>query len=257
MARYKVIIAYDGTAFSGMQRQASGRTVQGTVEKALKGLGWSGASILVAGRTDAGVHAEGQVIAFDLDWAHTAEDLQNAMNAVLPDDVAARQVQTAGEDFHPRYDAVARRYRYRVLCQPQRQPLRERYAWRVWPPLELGRLEAASRALRGAHDFAAFGSPPKAEGSTVREVLQAEWRREDEDGFAFEVAANAFLYHMVRRMVGLLVKVGQGGAEAQQVSGALSGANEVVQELAPAHGLTLVAVDYGNNLEGKRLRERT
>ena len=244
MARYKVILAYDGTAFSGMQRQSNSRSVQSVFENALRSLDWKHKSILVAGRTDAGVHASGQVIAFDLDWRHSPEKLLMALNAELPQDVAAKTVELAAEDFHPRYDAKARTYEYRIRCQPLRDPLRERYAWRVWPPLQLRRLKAAAKLLRGEHDFAAFGTPPKKGGSTVRKVLQAEWRQEAEDEFVFSVKANAFLYHMARRLVGLQVKVGQGLLEPAVMKGALESKNSKVRELSPAHGLTLVDVEY-------------
>src|SRR3990172_6621761 len=140
MARYKLILAYDGAAFSGMQRQANGRSVQAVVEDSLRPLGWRDKSILVAGRTDAGVHARGQVIAFDMDWARSPESLLNALNAGLPKDVAGQRVNLAADDFHPRHDAKARRYEYRLFCQPQRDPLRERMAWRVWPAVKLNRL---------------------------------------------------------------------------------------------------------------------
>ncbi len=243
MARYKVILAYEGTAFSGMQRQANSRSVQSVFEDALRSLGWKQKSILAAGRTDAGVHASGQVIAFDLDWRHSPEALLKALNAELPQDVAAKSVSLAPDDFHPRYDAKARKYEYCIFCLPLRDPLRERYAWRVWPPLQVRRLKAAAKLLRGEHDFAAFGSPPKKGGSTVRKVLRAEWRQE-EDEFVFTVKANAFLYHMARRMVGLQVKVGQGLLEPEVVRNMLEDKNNKVRELAPAHGLTLVEVEY-------------
>lgn len=244
MARYKVVLAYDGTAFSGMQRQKNGRSVQAEVETALRQIGWDGKSILVAGRTDAGVHASGQVVAFDLSWRHTAEDLLNAINAGLPADIAASQALPVAADFHPRYDAIRRRYQYRILCQPQRQPLRERYFWRVWPRPMLNRLQAAAKLLRGEHDFAAFGSPPKKGGSTVRQVMQAKWSRTGEGEYAFTVEANAFLYHMVRRMVGLQVRVGQGQVPLEEVSRMLNDSGAKVRELAPPQGLTLVAVEY-------------
>lgn len=242
MARYKVILAYDGSAFKGLQRQRGAKTVQGTVESTLRKLGWQGKSVLAAGRTDAGVHATGQVIAFDMEWAHSEQDLLQALNATLPAELAAQRVSLAADDFHPRYDAKARRYEYRVFCQPLRHPIRERTAWRVWPAPKLRKLQAAARQLEGPHDFAAFGSPPKAGGTTQRTVFRARWRRSGEDEFHFEVSANAFLYHMVRRMVGLLVRVGQGQLEAQAVARALHG--ELVQELAPAEGLCLIGVDY-------------
>ncbi len=244
VARYKVVLAYDGTAFSGMQRQSNGRSVQAEVERALERIGWQGKAILVAGRTDAGVHAGGQVIAFDLEWKHPPQDLLRALNARLPDEIAARQVEPAPGDFHPRYDARQRRYEYRLFCRPQRDPLRERYAWRVWPAVKLSRLRAAAKEMRGEHDFAAFGSPPNQGGSTLRKVLRASWSKSAEDEYVFTVSANAFLYHMVRRMVGLQVKVGQGLAESELVGQMLNGKNEKVRELAPPQGLTLAAVEY-------------
>jgi tRNA pseudouridine38-40 synthase len=244
IVRYKVILAYDGSAFSGMQRQANGRSVQGDVEVALRRLGWQGKAILAAGRTDTGVHASGQVIAFELPWRHSTEDLLNALNASFPADIAARQVGIAAAGFHPRYDAKARRYEYRLVCQPQRDPLRQRYAWRVWPAPKLSRLQAAAKALRGKHNFAAFGSPPKKDGNTVRKVLAAKWRKVAEDEFVFSVTANAFLYHMVRRMVGLQVKIGQGALDASTIEQTLAGKLGKVRELAPPQGLCLVAVEY-------------
>src|SRR3972149_2148093 len=242
--RYKVVLSYDGTAFGGMQRQPSGRSVQAAVEAALRPLGWKGKSILAGGRTDAGVHARGQVIAFDLAWKHSQAALLNALNAGLPADVAAKSLSVAAADFHPRYDAKARRYEYRLFCQPQRDPLRERTAWRVWPAVKLNRLRVCARALRGEHDFAAFGSPSQKGGSTQRNGLRAEWRKVTEDDFVFAVQANAFLYHMARRMVGLQVKIGQGLAEPSTIKQALRDEIGKVRELAPPQGLCLVAVEY-------------
>ena len=243
IGRYKAVLAYDGTAFSGMQRQKNRRSVQFAVEEALTLIGWRGKSILAAGRTDAGVHAEGQVIAFDLAWKHSLDELQRAVNAGLPADVAMKNVEIAAGDFHPRFDAKSRRYQYRLFCQPHRDPLRERYAWRVWPAVKLRSLRPAAKALRGEHDFAAFGSPPKKGSGTVRRVLKAIWRKVAEDEFVFEVSANAFLYHMVRSMIGLQVKIGQGREDIGAVGEALRNRSKV-RELAPPQGLTLVAVEY-------------
>ena len=249
MARYKVIVAYDGTEFAGFQRQAKARTVQGVIETALQPLGWSGRSLLAAGRTDTGVHASGQVVAFDLDWRHTTLELQAALNAALPVDVVVRQVQPVQEDFHPRYDALARRYRYSVLCQEVRDPLRERYSWRVWPPLEFDSLKAAARMLLGTHDFAAFGTPPRVGGSTIRTVLSADWEQIGQE-MAFEIMANAFLFRMVRRIVYILAAVALGRLDAALISRSLEGQpDQLPAGLAPPHGLTLVEVIYPGELE--------
>lgn len=251
MARYQIILAYDGTDFSGSQRQAKPRTVQGELENALRKMGWTGSSVLMAGRTDVGVHASGQVASFDLDWRHSSSDLNNALNATLPADMAVRAVQVAPADFHPRFNATSRRYRYRIFCQSNRDPLRERYAWRVRLPLDNAVLQDLAKVWLGEHDFAAFGSPPRPGGSTQRMLMQASWQQ-NEDEWLFEVQANAFLYHMVRRIVHVQVAVAQGKVPAEVVAQALAEQVEVPSGLAPSNGLTLVEVTYPDNLKFKK-----
>lgn len=247
MARYKIILSYDGTAFSGLQRQTNARTVQAVVEDGLKQIGWQGISTLAAGRTDAGVHADGQVIAFDFDWKHTLDDLLNAINASLPDDTAVQKLEQVGDKFHPRFDAVLRHYRYEIFCQPQRDPLRERYAWRIWPQIDLADLTQAAKQLVGEFDFAPFGTPPKEGGTTIRKVSGAKWKQEG-DRFTFEVSANAFLYHMVRRMVNIQIQIAQGKHEPGIIKKYLNGEfDEMIQGLAPPQGLYLTKVDYAED----------
>lgn len=223
--------------------------MQGVVEDALRRLNWQGSSILAAGRTDTGVHAAGQVIAFDLDWQHPVEDLLRALNAYLPGDAAASQVSLVGDDFHPRYDARARWYRYHLFCHSLRRPLQERYAWRVWPAAALDRMQKAASYLIGRYDFSAFGAPVSAGGSTVRAISHASWTTAagllDQPLLIFEVAADAFLYHMVRRLVSFQVEVGQGHQEPEAVSEFLMGHKALpVQGLAPPQGLVLTRVEY-------------
>jgi tRNA pseudouridine38-40 synthase len=215
--------------------------VQGELEKALRKLGWEGRTVFLAGRTDTGTHAKGQVAAFDLDWPHPLAGLRNALNASLPDDVAVREVKVASADFQPRFAAKSRRYRYRLFCQEVRDPLRERYAWRVWPPV--ADLRPLEKIWQGQHDFAAFGSPMKPGGSTVRKVLVAEWQNQG-DEWSFEIEADAFLYRMVRRLVYLQVAAGQGKVQAKDLSAALISKEQLLPGLAPACGLTLVEVCY-------------
>ncbi len=244
MARYQVILAYDGTEFHGSQRQRGARTVQGELEAALTRLGWEGPSVLLAGRTDAGVHAEGQVAAFDLDWHHTDQDLQNALNDLLPRDLAVRRVLHCAGDFHPRFDAISRTYRYRLFVDAVRAPLRERYAWRVWPQPDEPSLHAAAQLLIGEHDFAAFGSPMRKEGSTRREVIVAQWHHLS-DYWLFEITANAFLYHMVRRLVYVQMMAAQGRMSLDTLGQHLNHPGQAkLQGLAPAAGLSLVRVSY-------------
>ena len=189
MARYQVILAYDGTDYQGFQRQlrASGlHTIQDMVERALRKIGWREKSILGAGRTDTGVHASGQVIAFDMQWNHSCGELRSAINANLPTEISALSVTETSANFHPRFDAVARRYRYHIYHEDVRNPLKERYAWRVWPVPDKGLMQIAAEKFVGVHDFAAFGSPTSESGSTIREVFDTRWFYEGPDDY-FEI----------------------------------------------------------------------
>jgi len=245
MATYKAIIAYDGTDFEGFQRLGPGRrTVQGVLEQALAKLGWQGTSILAAGRTDAGVHARGQVVSFDLEWKHGIEVLGVALNAHLPGDVSVGRVTLAGPGFHPRFSARWRRYRYSLLSAPVRDPLAERYAWRVWPAPDLAPMQAAATMALGEHDFGAFGAAPITGGHTRRQVRLARWMGERE-GAAFEIEANAFLHRMVRRIVAVMVEVGRGDLAASQVEWLIEHPDRSwAGKVAPARGLCLEAVVY-------------
>ncbi len=242
-AHYKVILTYNGSAFAGYQRQDDNRTVQGEFEAGLRKMGWLGQSILGAGRTDAGVHARGQVVSFKLDWEHTTLDLRNALNYYLPRDMAVQTVEKVSPDFHPRFDARKRHYRYQVFCQPVRDPLREALAWRVWPAVDLAPMNNAAQALIGIHDFSGFGSPTSEGGSTIREVFSAGWVQ-DGDAFYFDITANAFLYHMVRRITFTLVKIGLKEVTEDLVEQSLENGETLLQGLAPAEGLVLEEVSY-------------
>jgi tRNA pseudouridine38-40 synthase len=257
MARYQIILTYDGTQFLGSQRQASSRTVQGELEKALRNIGWDGKTVYLAGRTDTGTHATGQVAAFDHDWSHGLKALHSALNTNLPRDLAVREVNEVPNAFHPRFDATSRCYRYRIYCAEVREPLRERFAWRVWPPVS--DLTPLASIWFGKHDFGAFGTPPKAEGSTIRTVFSAKWTKLD-DEWIFDIQADAFLYRMVRKLVYVQVIAGQGRlpleilvSALKHVPGKAKPLRETIQSripanLAPACGLTLVEVRYDNQV---------
>jgi tRNA pseudouridine38-40 synthase len=236
-------VAYDGTDFWGFQIQAEGRTVQGALEAALAQITQEQTRVVAAGRTDSGVHALGQVVAFPTRWGGTVDDLQRAWNAVLPRDVAIRTLVEVGPDFHPRFDARSRHYRYTIWNQPVRNPLVRRTA--LWEPktLDIDAMGAAAEALVGEHDFATFGSPPQGT-NTVRRVLRAEWRREGEY-VHLDVEANAFLYRMVRSIVGTLTQVGRSELGLAQFKTVFRAhARSQAGPTAPAHGLCLRAVHY-------------
>lgn len=246
MAHYKLILAYDGTNYNGFQRQAIKTSVQATFEEALRRLGWQGRAIMPSGRTDSGVHAKGQVVSFNLDWNHPDYALQNALNAFLPADIAVQSVQQVDPDFHPRYDALSRRYRYQLYWQSARDPLRDRYAWRLDRKPELSPMQAAANDLLGEHNFIAFGKALKEDGTTIRRIFSADWV-EKEDGMSFTIVGNAFLYHMVRRIVYVLVRIGLGELPTETVRLGLENLSTGIVSLAPARGLTLEAVTFSED----------
>jgi tRNA pseudouridine38-40 synthase len=261
--RLAALVAYDGTCFKGFQRQAPerGRTVQGHLEDALARLTGVATPVEGAGRTDSGVHASGQVITFSSSAVHREATWLRALNALLPDDVAVRAVRVVDDEVHARKSALARSYCYRILCDPVRAPLRERYSWRVQQRLEAGAMRAAAHRLLGEHDFGAFGSSPRDSradgyrGHTVRTLLQAEcdWRaptgdtagEAPPDEVECRFTANAFLTGMVRRLVGTLVLVGLGRLSVDDFQRILEArAKAHPGMLAPAQGLCLTGVHY-------------
>lgn len=252
MARYRATLAYEGTPYYGFQRQTSLPSVQGTVEAVLEQIFGVETLIIGAGRTDTGVHAEGQVIAFNAEWKHSSDALLRAINARLPISIAVQAVQEVSEQFHPRYSALSRTYRYTVAAVAVRQPLLAQRAWQVAERLDESRLHTCASLFLGRHDFAAFGTAPQG-NNTVREVYRSAWSSET---YAFgrllyyEVEATAFLLHMVRRLVGMQVAVGLGLSSPEALQTIFASRQLAKsQSLAPPQGLTLSAVRYPLNLE--------
>jgi len=255
--RYRAILAYDGTAYQGFQRLSDDQpSIQGAVEVALRqASGGQQVTILGAGRTDAGVHATGQVIAFDLDWKHDDDDLLRAVNALLPTEIALQRLERARPAFHPRFDAVSRTYQYTVYEANIRQPLLAKAAWWVRPPaksqIDVDQMEKAATTLIGSHDFASFGNPTQGE-RTQRDVYRSYWTVMDVHRSAldarmllYNIEASGFLYHMVRSIVGTLVDVGLGQMSIAAFIEAFQAADRArIGKLAPAHGLTLIGVSY-------------
>ena len=218
--------------------------MQGVLEAALAQVTQAEVRVVGSGRTDAGVHARGQVVAFRTGWRHSPASLQRALNAVLPADVAVLDLGLAAMDWHPRFSALRRHYRYTVLNQPLRSPLDRRYAHHVVQPLDLVALQSCGRVcLIGEHDFASFGRPTQGD-STVRAIFSAEWRT-DGPWFTFDVVGNAFLRGMVRSLVGCLLQAGTGAWPAEQLKAVLdSRERALAAPPAPACGLCLMAVEY-------------
>ena len=249
MAHYKLILAYEGTQYSGFQRQLEKPSVQGVFEDSLRAIGWQGRSILTAGRTDTGVHASGQVVSFEFDWKHGDLKLLKALNAHLPADIQVQRLEQTGAQFHPRYDALARTYRYRLYWQPARDPLRDRFAWRLDSAPDIDMMNEASQYLLGEHNFIAFGRPLSENGTSIRRIEQARWQLTGADSMEFTITGNAFLYHMVRRIVYMLVKVGLKEAPAEIVLQGLQTGTTGIVALAPARGLTMMEVRFAEDME--------
>jgi tRNA pseudouridine38-40 synthase len=237
------VVEYDGTDYLGFQVQAEGLTVQGEIERALAAVTQEEIRIIGAGRTDAGVHAQGQVVAFSTAWRHPVEELQRALNAVLSKDIAVRELRPVAKGFHPRFDAASREYRYTVFNQPLRSPLARRFAYHFPRPLNVAAMNEAASILVGSHDFASFGQAPQGD-NTVREVYRAQWTPA-ELFIYFDVVANAFLYRMVRSLVGTLLLVGTGELSPDGFEEIFRSADrDRAGQAVPAHGLCLIKVNY-------------
>jgi tRNA pseudouridine38-40 synthase len=247
--RVRLKLEYDGTNYSGWQMQAGQNSIQAELEEALARIFGGLIRVLAAGRTDAGVHARGQVAAARLPRSFDPAELARALNAILPPDIVVLEASEVGDSFNPRRDARLRIYEYRVLNQPLRSAFERNSAWLVREPLDIGAMNAAAAAFVGEHDFAAFRSLGSAEKTTVRRVALSHWRRENERHLIYRVEASAFLRHMVRTMVAAMVDVGRGKSAgkppADTIAALLASRDRALAPApAPAAGLCLVEVRY-------------
>jgi tRNA pseudouridine38-40 synthase len=247
----QLVLHYDGTGFSGWQRQPDRRTVQGVLEEALTRLCAAPTAALGSGRTDAGVHARGQAVGVRVPDRWTAPALRRALNAVLPDDVWVASVHAMRDDFHARYSAIARRYSYYVgTDEGAASPFRRRTEWSVVRPIDAATLDEGARLVTGEHCFLAFAvrgtAPPSDHHRCV--VRDARWRRR-EGGLLFEIEANRFLHHMVRFLVGTMMEAAIGRRPLADLDALLvAGDNDGVSAPAPAHALFLDRVRYPDDL---------
>ncbi len=244
MTQIRLILEYDGTAYCGWQLQAGQDSIQARLEEALKRIFMEPLRVHAAGRTDAGVHARGQVAAVRLPRPFAPQDLMRALNRLLPPDITVTDAASVDDSFDPRRHARSRSYEYRILNQQTRSAFEFRYSWLVRDPLNVDAMNEAASFFVGEHDFAAMRSLGSAEKTTVRRVLASEWRR-DGTFVTYHVEATAFLRHMVRTMVAAMVEVGRGISSPQQILRLLESRNRMLAPApAPACGLYLVKVTY-------------
>lgn len=238
----KLVLEYEGTRYHGWQSQPGAPTVEGVLRNALGALTGETPAIVAAGRTDAGVHALGQVVNFKLETPFPVEQLAGALNARLPRDIAVRSAQVVDETFSARYSAKTRRYAYRIRHGLPREAYQRQYAWGLHDRLDIVAMQTAAQQLEGMHDFRAFGRSPRPGGHTVRRVHEVtvsaigEW-------VTIAIAADAFLYGMVRRIAAALVDVGLGRRSAAWITSLVNG-SAVALRLAPAQGLVQIGVEY-------------
>ena len=253
MPTFKITIAYDGGPFVGWQRQSAGTSVQGLIEDALRSLDGADVTVHGAGRTDAGVHALGQVASFSLRRGIGADVVQRALNNHLPDEVRIVASEEVGPSFHARFGARSKTYRYRLWNADVANPFEEGHAWFVRGALAVDAMQAAAATLVGRHDFAAFQAADGTQRTTERDVrVSCVSVLEDGDRAAgaarvivYEIAGNGFLRHMVRAIVGSLVEVGHGRHGAEWLREVLASRDRTrAGPTAPAHGLFLARVDY-------------
>ena len=244
MPRYRLTLEYDGSPFAGWQRQENGPSVQAAIEEAIFRLSAERVTVTGAGRTDAGVHALGQVAAFTLERSIEPDVVTRALNARLPDAVRVLSTAVAAADFHPRFDARAKTYRYRLCVAPVLSPFERRYAWHVGA-LDVDAMRVAARCVEGRHDFAAFQSAGTEVATTERTIAASRITSEDAGLLAYEITGDGFLRHMVRSIVGTLVEIGRGRRPASWMDEVIASRDRgAAGPTAPAAGLFLMSVDY-------------
>lgn len=261
MRTLKLTLAYDGTQYAGWQSQPQGFTLQDALESVIARITGESLRVTASGRTDAGVHALGQVVSFTTECRLPLDVLLRALNAHLPRDIVVRSVEDAPDGFHAIRDAKRKRYRYVIQDGPMADVFRRRYAWHVFQQLDVPAMQRAAQALVGTHDFCSFQSAGAERETTVRTVFEIDLRRakeveqgggegghrggEDQSLITLEIEADGFLYNMVRTIVGTLVQVGRGTEPEDWPAQVLRACDRrAAGQTAPPHGLFLVEVKY-------------
>jgi len=246
-SRLRLVLAYDGTDFHGFAAQPDVRTVEGVVSKALEKILRHDVDLTCAGRTDAGVHAWGQVVSLEADPGVDPWRLRDALNGILGPEIVVRECELSTPEFDARRSAVSRTYRYTIVNRPEPDPFLARYAWWVQPPLDVAPMRMAADPFIGSHDFSAFCRRASSGASSVRRVIGSHWVDLGDGVLRYEVTATSFCWQMVRSLVGTLVDVGLGRLRAGDMRAVLeSGDRQRAGQIAPPHGLCLWSVGYSS-----------
>jgi tRNA pseudouridine38-40 synthase len=246
MKNFRLIIEYDGTNYHGWQRQAAEPTVQAEIEQALSVMTRSDITLIGAGRTDAGVHALGQVAHFRCETRLDPTAILKGLNSLLPSDIAICDCRLVPEEFHARFAAQSKIYRYRILNRATRAAVGRNYSWFIHRPLDVRAMQQAAQIIVGRHDFKAFESAGSPRAHTVRHVMAAAWVEEPDQGLlTFQIEADGFLRGMVRNIVGTLVAAGLGKLQPADVAAILASRDRRrAGATAPPRGLFMVTVNY-------------
>jgi len=245
MGTFKLVISYDGSAYHGWQRQKKDRTIQAEVEQALITMTGSCIRVMGSGRTDAGVHAMGQVVSFQSDAGLVPEIYCKGLNSLLPDDILVLSCNCMHSAFHARYDARSKRYQYRILNRELPSIMERHFVWHIKRKLNLAAMQTAAAYFIGRHDFKAFEGTGSPRSTSVREVFRAEVQSTAKDRILFDIEADGFLRYMVRNIVGTLVDVGKGKIIAETVAEILDSKDRgQAGATAPARVLFLMSVRY-------------
>ena len=244
MARYKLIVAYDGTNYNGFARQPNGVTVVETLEEAVEKIVQHKVYILGAGRTDTGVHAAGQCCIFDSETKVPVERLAKAINSQLPKDISVQSVEKVSDEFHPRFGAKRKTYRYQILNAKQRSPFLDKYTLLYPYEMDLDKMRLAAEKMVGTHDFKCFCSSKTDVQDTVRTIYDINIYQQDEL-VTVDICGNGFLYNMVRIIIGTLLKVNEGKLEPNDITRVIeSKERNLAGPTAPPQGLTMLKIIY-------------
>lgn len=249
MRTIKLTLAYDGSGYHGFQKQPHGETIQNIVDEFLSRVCGESITTAGSGRTDAGVHAYGQVVSFSTNGRIPCANILRASQTMLPQDIVLLQAEEVEENFHARYSALWKEYQYRVVVNAQQDPFLVKYTWQLREQPDIERMNEAAKLLLGKHDFSAFRSSGSVDSDPVRTIYRAEWTMVNDNELRFAIAGDGFLYHMVRNLVWSLVQVGLGKRSIVEFQNELNSKRcEYLNSPAPACGLYLKHVEYENSL---------